>query len=155
MSVGITIEDDGSIGLAIAQLNKLATPDLRKMLGEIGAEVEDQTKARLSRKTGKKAPDGSPWKSWSKAYAGSKHGVKDHEPHPGARRVSGEHTILWLTSDLHRSIKWQLSGDDVLIGSTIEYGPTQNEERPFLGLSAKNSDDIEKLVVDMMGELLP
>jgi len=139
------------------RLRRLTTKDLVDLFEGIGAEVESQTRRRIQEE--KTGPDGQPWAEWSEAYAGSHHGrVKSHEPHPDELKSSQGHTILELSGDLLDSIMHETHLDRSVIGSNMVYAAAQQYgrpeinlvARPYLGLSRKNQDDIEHLVVNFL-----
>lgn len=146
----LKFDDDGSLNFIDKRIRKLANPDLRELLNLIGDEVEAQTRTRIDEE--KKAPDGTDWKDWSKAYAGSKHGrKKNHGPHPGALRQSGGHSLLVLSGEMRDDITHEVEGRfDVLIGSTKKYANRQNAQRQFLGLSSSNKEDVEDLTINFL-----
>ncbi len=75
-----------------------------RLLNLIGAEVETQTRRRISEE--KTAPDGSPWQAWSDAYAKSR---------------TGGHSLLDSSGRLLDSISYQIQGNNVHVGSNALY----------------------------------
>lgn len=142
------------------RIKKLAEIEMKELLTGIGAEVETQTRRRISDE--KTAPDGSSWKPWSPAYA---------------RSAKENHSLLERSGALYGSIQSDVEYDQVGIGSNMIYAAAQNfghtypvdpeyqnfvpsamdrilPAREFLGLSSENRDDLEALVIDFLGELL-
>ncbi len=147
MSVGLDIE---AKDLERLQKRLLAVSHVKftELLEGIGAIVENQSRNRIQNtKTG---PDGTKWKDWSEAYAASKHGAKNHEPHPGQLRSSQGHTLLSLSGGLLDSLQDLVTFDEVEIGSNLIYANVQNEARPFLGLSSSDSDEIYNVINDFL-----
>ena len=148
MTVGLKIGFDdhdtlNKVGRRMLRLSKKMIPDL---LDNIGSEVENQTRRRITKE--KTAPDGTEWKSWSESYADSEHGnTNRHGPHPGQLRESGKHSLLQLDGGLLDSITYTIEGNDVLVGSNLDYAKRMNHTRQYLGLSQENVDDIEDLVI--------
>lgn len=161
MSIGIGIEDLGTLQSVDKRIKRLSSLDLTALLEGIGAEVETQTRRRIAEE--KRAPDGSDWPDWKASYAGQKHGRSEsHGKHKGNLRQSGSHSLLQLDGDLLDTIQFVVDADDVKIGSNKVYAATQQhgdpergiEAREFLGLSEENSDDIEDMVVQFLNEVI-
>lgn len=109
--------------------------------GAVAAIVESQTRRRIQDE--KTAPDGTPWADWSPAYADTRH--------------SG-HSLLQGDGDLLDTIFGEQRGDDAVVGSPMVYaailqnggqdvGKPDFPERPFLGVSDDNADEIEDVVI--------
>lgn len=123
----------------------------RVLLEAVGAIVESQTRRRIADE--KTAPDGKKWEEWSEAYAASKHGADDsHEPHPGALRESQGHSLLVLDGGLLDSIQFLVTGEEVQVGSNLEYARRQNAQRPFLGLSRDNEREVVEIIDDFLDD---
>lgn len=67
VALRISFRDLDQLADRLAVLDRLEEP----VLDSVGALVESQTKARIA--AGGPAPDGTPWKEWSKAYARTRH----------------------------------------------------------------------------------
>lgn len=146
MSVGLSVEsaDLERLRTRLYALSKLTHEPLLESLGAI---VESQTRRRFTEE--KADPKGKRWRDWSEEYAASKHGKsKNHEPHPGDRRESQGHSILFLDGDLHDSMHFQTAFDEVEIGSNMDYAAAQNEMRQFIGLSPQNTDEVLETIED-------
>jgi phage virion morphogenesis protein len=88
----------------IAVINHFAAPGLqREAFPILGGLLESQTKDRFGKGLD---PDGRPWAPWSKAYA--------------ATRRKG-HGILLAGGHLRDSIAWQMDGDELKVGSNLDY----------------------------------
>jgi phage virion morphogenesis protein len=117
-------------------LDRLSRMNTRRLLDQIGGELEAQTRERLSET--KTAPDGEKWASWSPAYAA--------KAKPGAKLLEREGTLL-------DSIAFEVGNDAVTVGSNMVYAATHQfgrgniPARPFLGVSAQNIEDIGDLVM--------
>ena len=131
-----------------ARIEKLGKPDRAKLLRGMGAEVESQTRRRLSEE--KTDADGAPWKDWTPGYAKSRH--------------SG-HSLLEGEGDLIDSINSQVHGDTVEIGSNLVYAAIHQfggaeagmpfiPARPYLGLSSENMTDVLGVVEDFLDDHL-
>ena len=126
------------------RLERLAQLDTTPLLEAIGAEVESQTRRRIS--VDKESPAGMPWPEWSADYAATRH--------KGQSLLEGEGHLLG-------SITHQVEGDSVLIGSPLIYAATHQfgdvergiEPRPFLGLEGDDLDDVVGLVEDYLEQL--
>lgn len=159
MSLTVVISDLGTLAAVEKRLQRLSAMDLRALLEGIGAEVESQTRRRISEE--KRAPDGTEWPEWSFKYAAKKHGpFKNHDKHPEARRESQGHSLLELTGHMLDSIQYEVDRDEVRIGSNMVYAAHQQfggdgiPAREFLGLSTENERDIESLVNNFIEEAL-
>ena len=84
------------------------------------------------------APDGSKWKPLSPARV--KQRMKRHK--------SGNMRILQDTGELRRSVRYEASGDSVVIGSNLEYAATHQfgrgkiPARPFLGFTKHDKEHV-------------
>jgi phage virion morphogenesis protein len=151
MSIALEFDLRGldSIAARIAELQKL---DRDTLAEEIGAEVESQTRRRLSEE--KTDPDNQAWPEWSSAYAKT--------------RQSG-HSLLESGGDLINSIQSITQEDQVETGSNLVYAGIHNEggdikfkrghsitmpQRQYLGFSAENKQDINALVLDFLNDQL-
>lgn len=134
------------LGIRLGALGNLDSADL---LEGISAEVESQTRRRLSEE--KEAPDGTPWPEWSDDYA--------------ATRKPGQ-SMLESTGALIDSIESVVSDDRVEIGSNLIYAAIQNlggtedmppapagvPQREYLGFSEDNLLDLQYLVDDFVDD---
>ncbi|MGV6839987.1 MAG: phage virion morphogenesis protein [Planktomarina sp.] len=131
---------------AIAKLARLQGFELASLADAAGAILESSTRARFDSQT---AADGTPWADWSDAYAAIR------EAH---------HSLLVGEGDLRDSIQSFAAGGDVLVGSNLVYAAIQNlggkdtganiPERPFLGVSIQDEDDLKDLVTGRLEGLL-
>lgn len=126
-----------------AQLTEL-DHDLVERAGDAaGDAIAEQTRERLA--SGKASPSGSPWAPWRDP--------DDHRP--------GEE-LLESSGALLRSIRSQLDGETIEVGSPLPYAAAQQfgsarrglPARPFLGLSPANRAAIEQLVLGHFEEAL-
>lgn len=117
------------------------------LLHAIGFEVENQTRRRIADE--KVAPDGTPWPDLSPRYAQTRH---------------AGHSLLQGEGDLLDSIQYQVSGDQVEVGSNLVYAAIHQfggaevglpiPERPYLGLSSENEADLLAVVDDYLDQVL-
>ncbi|WP_068087470.1 phage virion morphogenesis protein [Polycladidibacter stylochi] len=156
MSTGFTVDFPiDEISRAISALTDLRTFELRDA---IGALVVSQTQRRIDEE--KTSPSGEPW----------------------AANREGSETLV-KTGALRDTIDLRLEGDDIIVGTPMIYGaihqfggtivPKEAQHlvfnaggrkifakqvtipaRPFLGLSADNTREIEELVTDILTELI-
>lgn len=128
-----------------ARIAKLAESiaDTEPLMQSLAAELESQARRRIS--TEKAAPDGTPWKPWSDAYAKTRHGGQG---------------LLESQGRLIDSIDTEASADRAAAGSNLIYaalhqagglddmapGPAAVEARPWLGVSAENEADLQAVV---------
>ncbi|HXG47690.1 MAG TPA: phage virion morphogenesis protein, partial [Methylomirabilota bacterium] len=95
----------------------------------------------------KTAPDGTAWPAWSPRYANTRH--------------SG-HSLLRAEGGLLDSIQFLVSDDAVEVGSNLVYAATHQfgdakrkiPPRPYLGLSAQDQADIERLLINTLDGVL-
>lgn len=127
------------------RLNALGNLDRAALLEGIAAEVESQTRRRLSDE--KEAPDGTPWPEWSDNYAATR---------------QSQHSLLESSGSLIDSIESVVSDDRAETGSNLIYaaihnlggtddmapGPAAIPQREFIGLSDGNLIDLQHLVDD-------
>lgn len=130
-----------------ARIRALGDIDRSELLEGLAAEVESQTRRRLSDE--KTAPDGTPWAAWTDDYAATRH---------------GGHSLLESSGDLIDSIESVPSDDSVEIGSNLIYAAIQNlggtedmapapagiTARQYLGFSDDNLTDLQFGVDDFI-----
>lgn len=117
---------------------RLSNMSLKRLLDALGAELESQTRRRLSDE--KTDPEGRPWAEWSPDYAARR-------PKKGG--------ILDLDGDLIDSIAFETTTDAVTIGSNLVYALVHQEgdedrnipQRAYLGVDDDNLDDLGDLVM--------
>ena len=118
-----------------SKLRRMANIDIDSLMDAIGTEVEGQTKRRIeSEKTG---PDGKVWPPWSDEYAKTRH--------------SG-HSLLRSEGHLLESITHNVVAEGVDTGTNLGYGASNQDTRPYLGLSPQNEDDIDTVINDWLRE---
>ena len=117
------------------RLNQLAITGRDGLLEIVGAELESQTRRRISDE--KSAPDGTPWPELNSRYEAQK-----------AQRSSGG--LLEFDGNLVDSIRYEVSGDEVTVGTDLVYAAPHQfgsfkqgiEPREFLGLSPDNEQEL-------------
>jgi len=116
---------------------ELAEVDYAELLDVVGAEVESQTRRRL---TAEKAdPDGNPWPDLDPAYA-----ARRHNPRHDDILVNHGRMLDAVTHNV-------LGSNTVEIGSSASYGVYhQKGRRPFLGLSQDNEQQLERVLSDFL-----
>jgi phage virion morphogenesis protein len=103
----------------------------------IGRKLVEQTRRRIQ--VEKTDPDGNPWEKWSTDYAATR---------------GAAHSLLIDSGDLLKSIKASVTKDGVSVTSDRDYALAVHAERPFLGVSDSNSDEISELMHDWMKRTL-
>lgn len=147
MSVGIDI-DTRDLQRLQSRLLKVSRMKFDTLLHALGDQAEEHSRDRIQNtKTG---PDGKKWRPWSEKYAASKHGAKNHDPHPGQLTESQNHTLLSLRGGLLDSMHNLVTFDEVEVGSNIEYAHYQNEMRPFVGMSSDDSKEAIDVIEDFL-----
>jgi phage gpG-like protein len=103
----------------------------------MGQILVDDAKKRIE--STKRDPDGSPWAPWSIA-------TEMGRMHDGTYSTG----LLWRTGDLLSSIDYSVSGDNVFVGSPLNYagfvqdGTGNMPAREFLGMSDEAHTQIMK-----------
>lgn len=126
------------------RLDRLAQLDTGPLLDAIGAEVETQTRRRIS--VDKASPAGVPWPDWSAEYAQTRH--------------SGQ-ALLQSNGHLLSSITHNIDGNAVLVGSPLVYAASHQfgdpdrgiPQREFLGLEGQDHDAVVTLIENYLEEL--
>lgn len=126
-------------------LDRLVQLDVGPLLEGIGAEVESQTRRRIS--VDKASPSGQAWPDWSADYAETRH--------------SG-HSLLQGANHLLGSIAYEVRTDSVLVGSPLIYAATHNfgdekrgiEQREFLGVEGQDYEDLVGIVEDYLEDIV-
>ncbi len=166
MSGASIIVEDNAVRSALAELGQLGAGG--KALKWVGVEVATQTRARID--AGGPDPDGNPWKPLNPAYAATKKGA-------GLLRELG------MRGGLQGSITWRVTGDTVQVGSNKIYAAIHQfggvitpksapalvfhlgarlvkvrkvriPARPYLGLSAGDRGDLERLLISQIERCL-
>ncbi|WP_435100829.1 phage virion morphogenesis protein [Arhodomonas sp. AD133] len=146
MSIGIEI-DRADLAAIERVFASLSAPDRHGLMEALAVEGGSQTRRRISQE--KSAPDGSPWAPWTDDYAATRH---------------GGHSLLEGEGDLLDSITAAATTDAAMWGSNLPYaaihqyggtpdmppGPAAIPERPYLGLSAENADDLLAVARDWL-----
>lgn len=123
------------------QIVDLANFDTHDLLESIGMELAEQTRERLM--YDKESPDGVPWVGWSDGYADTRH--------------SG-HSLLVSDGHLADSVQHVVGSRQVEVGSNLVYAAIHQfggaavgmsmPERPWLGISNQNEEDLMGLISD-------
>ncbi len=139
--------DLSALAKRAGQIKAMADFNAGALLDAIGQEVAEQTRDRLMNE--KESPDGVPWVNWSDSYAETRH--------------SGN-SLLVGDGHLADSMQHVVSGDSVEVGSNLVYAAIHHfggaevgmaiPERPYLGLSAANEDDLTALLNDFFTDHL-
>lgn len=133
MSAAIDI--DRGLERMVDALGRLARAPLDDLLAQLGADLESGARRRLT--VEKAGPGGEAWPEWSAAYAASR-------PPKGG--------LLELSGDLIDSIRWELEGLTVLVGSPQVYALTHQmgdparsiPPRPYLGISRDDAEAMQE-----------
>ena len=142
--------DKAAIEKELARLEKTCG-DLRPLLTAIGEDLVASTKARFQSITG---PDGVRW--------------APNSPVTIARKGAGKKPLTGETLQLQSQIHWQVTGNTLEVGSSMEYAGTMQfgaakgaygktrrgapipwgpiPARPFIGISADDREDIEQRI---------
>lgn len=142
MSIALNF-DLRSLNAVAKNLEQVGELDQDRMLDVVGAEVETQTRRRLSEE--KTAPDGSPWPELSEPYR-----TKKSEKSSGDLMVAGELLL--------QSIGHEAESGAVAIGSNLIYARRHDQgddggpipQRQYLGLSSENEADLNAITSDFI-----
>ena len=119
------------------------------LMGSLATELESQTRRRITDE--KRAPDGSPWESWSEGYAKTRH---------------GNQSLLQAEGHFLDSIVSEHSADRSLAGSNLIQaaihqeggtsdmppGPAAVPARAYLGISDANEAELQAVVDDWLAQ---
>lgn len=148
------------------QLRRLAErgANLTPLLKNMGEQVLNSTQERFESSTD---PDGNRWASNSPVtfarLLGSRHTNKSGKINArGVSRVMSKKPLI-LSHTLQGSIRYQLNGQSVMVGTNLVYAKMMHfggaksafphlwgdiPARPFLGISASDKQVLERMVVD-------
>lgn len=128
--------EDAQFKAAFSRLrNVVDGRGMRLALSDIGEAMKTSTEDRAERE---EAPDGTAWIDLTPKYKARK-----EKQRPGVKKLKFDGHML---GDM---LSWQLDGDHaVLIGTNAIYGARQQEDRPFLGISADDRTEI----IDILGD---
>jgi phage virion morphogenesis protein len=124
--------------------------DRRQLLDGAGAVLESSARRRIQ--SDKRGPDGERWPNWSESYAQTRH---------------AGHSLLSAEGHLLDSIRAEVRGDEVEVGTNLVYGAVQQfggdevgmaiPARPYLGVSTEDERDIlavaDAWADDLLGDL--
>jgi phage virion morphogenesis protein len=125
------------------RLKNLAKPRTAELLDALGMLIVGQTQRRIHKE--KTAPDGTDWQEWSERYAKTRH---------------ANHSLLENEGYLVQGMQHVVSGDEVHVGTNMIYGATQQfgrgpiPARPYLGLSAENTDEVVQVCEEFLDSLI-
>ncbi|WP_299733996.1 phage virion morphogenesis protein [uncultured Endozoicomonas sp.] len=141
--------DLSAIDQAREQIEKLSDLNKRELLEGLGAELESQTRRRLSSE--KTDPDGKAWEPLTDKWKARK-----------AEKSSGG--LLDYQGHLIDSIAYQVQGNQVEVGSGLIYAAIHQHggepvgsaipAREYLGISDDNADDLNAIVEDFIAGVM-
>lgn len=145
---GLTLRADlSALGRVESRLARLTQADRGQLLENMGAVLESSTRNRIQSE--KTDPEGNSWPDWSPAYAETRH---------------GGHSLLSADGGLLDSIRSDVRGDEVEVGTNLVYGAVHQfggaevdmpiPARPYLGVSAEDEQDILAVTDDWLDGLL-
>lgn len=115
--------------------------DLEPFYRDIGEALLNSTRKRFE---GQTAPDSSKWEALSPNYQQRKKKNKDK--------------ILFLEGQLFGTLGYQVTPEELLLGTPKEYGATHQfgrdaiPARPFLGVSDEDKKDIMDAIAEWLSE---
>ena len=140
--ITLEIENTAEVKAAFLKLQR-ALQDLTPVFQDIGEAMLNVTRERFNTQT---APDGTPWKPLSPAYALVK-----------KQNVA---QILTLYGRLRGTLTYQAGPKEVRIGTPLVYGATHQfgrgaiPARPFLGLSQSDEQELLDILNDHLSRAL-
>jgi len=148
MSAAVLIRPKGlaRVEAMLRRLNKAQSQEVLEGIGEI---VVSQTVLRIESEG--PGPNNEVWPALSDSYADWKKGVS-----------SGG--LLQLEGNLLGTIWKDATGDEVVVGSSLEYaalhqfggdtGRGKVKARPYLGLGPEDEDEVEQVVNDWLMDVM-
>ena len=140
LDINLTLANAAEVDAAFRKL-QATLHDLTPVFQDIGEAMLNVTRERFNTQT---APDGTPWKPLSPAYALVK------KPNPDK--------ILTRYGRLRGTLTYQAGPKEVRIGTPLIYGATHQfgrgaiPARPFLGLSAEDRNDLLDALNDYLAK---
>lgn len=145
LALRVDLRDVSRLSDRLARIGR-ASPD--PLLDAVGALLASSAKRRI--RSEKRGPDGEPWRSWTPAYAATRH--------------AGQ-SLLLAGGGLDDSITHLVAGHGVEVGSNLVYAAIHQlsgagtsrpniPARPYLGVSDEDAQDIVALAEDWADGLL-
>ena len=142
LDINLTLANAAEVDAAFRKL-QATLHDLTPVFQDIGEAMLNVTRERFNTQT---APDGTPWKPLSPAYALVK------KPNPDK--------ILTRYGRLRGTLTYQAGPKEVRIGTPLVYGATHQfgrgaiPARPFLGLSQSDEQELLDILNDHLSRAL-
>lgn len=142
LDINLTLANAAEVDAAFRKL-QATLHDLTPVFQDIGEAMLNVTRERFNTQT---APDGTPWKPLSPAYALVK-----------KQNVA---QILTLYGRLRGTLTYQAGPKEVRIGTPLVYGATHQfgrgaiPARPFLGLSQSDEQELLDILNDHLSRAL-
>ena len=141
--ISIRVEGLEEVNRLFARLRRAGA--LAPTLRTIGEHMLDTTRARFDTQT---TPDGAPWAPL--------------DPRTARRKKKNADKILTEEGELRGSLAYRVGSDELLVGSPEKYAATHQfgdasrniAARPFLGLSADDRAEIERIARDRLAKAL-
>lgn len=130
-----------SFGPLISRLEKLRKLRTRKLLGQLGDSMVEQSQKRIDETH--EGPNGEKWQEWSDSYARSKKPKVD---------------LLHASGDLLDDISKAIGKDSVTVGSDLVYALVHQEgdeergipDRPYLGVSKEDLEELGEQTIEFV-----
>ncbi len=135
--------DLSKMEVLVDRLEEYLTSDIDELLLSIGEMLVKRVVERI--KDGKETPSGAPWEMWAESTARYRE-----------RKGNASQGILWDNGNLWESIRAELRGQSVAVGSELNYaryiqdGTKNMPAREFLGFGAAEVDEIGSMVGDFI-----
>lgn len=140
----------GNLRVIDARIAALSDLQISDLLNSVGALAETQTRRRIQEE--KRSSQGEDWPELAESTKAR---------YSALGKSTDRSRLLQFEGELMDSIQFQVSGDAAYVGSNKEYARRHQfggggiPAREFLGISDRNKDELEQLVVDFIdGSLL-
>ena len=136
MKLKAEVDSTGARRLIVQKAGRIQSAS-QAALEQLGAEEVGIVRDRI--RTGKSSPDGTAWRPWSLATLRQR-----------VREGTTAGGLLYKTGALYNSIKWKLTGKNLIIysdspyGQYLQSGTSRMPARPFLGWSKEGLNNFRE-----------
>ena len=136
MKLKAEVDSTGARRLVVQKAGRISAAS-EAALKELGEQEVNIARERI--RTGKSSPDGTAWRPWSMATLRQR-----------IREGTTAGGLLYKTGALYNSIKWKLTGKNLIIysdspyGQYLQSGTSRMPARPFLGWSKEGLNNFRE-----------
>lgn len=136
MKLKAEVNSDGAKRLIVQKAGRISAAS-QAALEQLGGEEVQVVQNRI--RTGKTSPDGQAWRPW--AMSTLRQRIREGTTGGG---------LLYKTGALYNSIKWKLTGKNLIIysdspyGQYLQNGTSRMPARPFLGWSKEGLNNFRE-----------